>query len=346
MNDLKIRINGRGNSWPVFLGQQHPFYNHQENIFELNSTSFSLYSASISDEEIPSFNYLIDAGHGIVQNLIHHFNYVPDAVFLTHAHIDHSIGIDWVANSYFKKYSSPLPVYTSLLAYRQLTGNFPQLKNLTLLRELVAGKAETIHNDEKKGHLQVISYPVYHGETAKGPSMLLFEYNNFKVLFTGDLLFPILSDDAINELQETDLIFADSNNRFPYPPSNHWSIDDKTSTRSERLKELSASLSAEKILKPHFDNHKQQYNSKYFENILESSEQLFSNITLTLFEFIQRIKAKKVELIHYSGYEDQRYNNSKILTDKELSEWCTKAVAKQILDIQICVPQINTVIAI
>jgi hypothetical protein len=40
MSQVKVRIKGRGNAWPVFLGQEHPFYD-RNNIEDLANVSFS-----------------------------------------------------------------------------------------------------------------------------------------------------------------------------------------------------------------------------------------------------------------------------------------------------------------
>ena len=102
---IQVRVNGRGNAWPVIVGQDHPFYDTTR-IEDLANTSVSLISTQIENYSSKEINWelLLDAGHGAVQYLIKYYNRIPDALFLTHPHIDHTLGIDWIVQSYYKTY--------------------------------------------------------------------------------------------------------------------------------------------------------------------------------------------------------------------------------------------------
>lgn len=62
MSKIKVRVNGRGNAWPVVLGQEHPFYNRQ-NYQDLANTSFSIIKSDINEpnEKEIEWDLLIDA---------------------------------------------------------------------------------------------------------------------------------------------------------------------------------------------------------------------------------------------------------------------------------------------
>ena len=80
MSTTAIRINGRGDAWPVLLGQSHPMYS--PNIAEdYANTSYSIvgYEGSKPLTENIQWEILIDAGHGIVPFLLKNNNRIPDA---------------------------------------------------------------------------------------------------------------------------------------------------------------------------------------------------------------------------------------------------------------------------
>ena len=159
---IYIRTNGRGNAWPVPLGREHPFYD--KNQFEdLANASFSIIKFA-NDKSIEK-ELLIDAGHGAIQYLIQSANRIPEAIFLTHPHIDHTISIDWVVQSYWRQYKKKYPIYASPLCWEQTLATFPQLAKLVNFKALYAGKARKV--DELTG-MEVVFYPVFHGESAAG----------------------------------------------------------------------------------------------------------------------------------------------------------------------------------
>src|SRR3954447_21454633 len=70
-----------------------------------------------------------------------------------------------------------------------------------------------------------------------------------RLLFTGDLLCPLLRKADLDELQELTAIFADSNTRFPWPNSNHWSIT--IGSYQHVLQEWSRYGDRQALLRPH-----------------------------------------------------------------------------------------------
>ena len=45
MSNIQVRINGRGNAWPVLLGEDHPFYD-RGNYEDMAVESFTKISSS------------------------------------------------------------------------------------------------------------------------------------------------------------------------------------------------------------------------------------------------------------------------------------------------------------
>ena len=103
MSKYYVRVNGVGNAWPVPLGMDHPFYDPKIPE-QLANVSFSLIKTSGGNPDSDNIDWevLIDAGHGIVQYLIRNGNRLPDAVILTHAHLDHTLSLDWIIQSYHR----------------------------------------------------------------------------------------------------------------------------------------------------------------------------------------------------------------------------------------------------
>src|SRR4030043_1913809 len=95
-----IRVNGCSNAWPVFLGTEHPFYNRMVTD-DLGSASYSVMGCmgkNFSQRTI-EWEVVIDAGHNTVPFLLKNENRIPDALLLTHGHLDHILGADWIAQS-------------------------------------------------------------------------------------------------------------------------------------------------------------------------------------------------------------------------------------------------------
>ncbi len=134
MNKYFVRVNGVGNAWPVPLGTDHPFYDPGDPE-QLANVSFSLIKTRIGNPTPESIEWeiLIDAGHGIVQYLIRHGNRFPDAAVLTHAHLDHTLSLDWIIQSYYRHHrkEKKFPLYSSRTGWDFVSASFPQLPALT-----------------------------------------------------------------------------------------------------------------------------------------------------------------------------------------------------------------------
>ena len=337
-SSIFIRTNGRGNAWPIPLGKQHPFYN--KNHFEdLANASFSI----IEYDQNNKINkeLLIDAGHGTIQYLIKSNNRIPEAIFLTHPHIDHTLSIDWIVQSYWRQYKKKFPIYASQLCWEQTLGSFPQLKNMVKFNALLPGKAATIN--EFPG-MKLSFLPVFHGESAVGAGMLLFEYKESrKALFTGDILIPLLRKSDILHLQNCDVVYTDSNNRYPYPNSNHWSIcrpELINQNESELLKGWLQSRSNKTswLIRPNLPIKFNKTIHGYFDVFLRESYS-GQELILSIFDFSKAINPKKVHLVHYSGSEDNKHYGKEILNTVELENWANKKASQAMLKSKFIVPK-------
>ncbi len=327
MSEIIIRTNGRGNAWPVLLGQQHPFYDGSKPD-ELANASFSVIKrephSKIIEREI-----LIDAGHGTIPFLMKHQNRIPEAIVLTHPHIDHTLLLDWIAQSHFRLKGTKFPVYASKMCWDLTLQFFPQLEKIVEFKELLPGKALII---EEFSDLEITFYPVFHGESALGAGMIYIKHQDnsivSKALFTGDVLCPLLRKMDYQELLGCEVIYTDSNNRFPYPKSNHWSIsklenEGKTESKYfiDWLTEKGSMLTW--LIRPNLPIEFNESIHNYLETF-QNEQMAQKSLSYTVFDFVQKIEAKQVNLIHYSGREDKVYNNSETLDDTGLENWANK----------------------
>lgn len=326
MSQIKVRINGRGNAWPVILGHDHPFYD-RTNIEDLANASCSIIKSDKSNPKETEiiWDLMIDAGHGAVQYLLKNCNRIPDAIFLTHPHLDHILGLDWIVQSFYKLYKKSYPVYSTILCWEKVKNLFPHLTQMINFKELVPYQKSNI--EEVEG-VEVIPYPVYHGKSADGATMLFFTINNErkvkKVLFTGDVLCPLLRDEDYKKLLNLDLLVCDANNRFPYPNSNHWSILNGFNDQpSIFLNEFINNNTVGLLLYPHLKNQISNSYCRCFDYFLNKEFHL-SNFIFSINSFISFIRPEKTALIHYSGSEDERYYADKILSHSELELWLKK----------------------
>lgn len=191
MSNIYLRINGVGNAWPVLIGQQHPFYKKPDPL-NIGNISFSLIKA----QRIPfttdniEWEVLIDAGLSSVFQLLKNENRIPECILLSHSHQDHIGGLEWIVQSNYKlKDKKKFPIYTNPLCFNQLLLYYPYLKNITELK--AADPGITLKVDEAND-LTVTFFPVYHSKQAPGSSMILIEIKDKRIIYTGDLLCPLI----------------------------------------------------------------------------------------------------------------------------------------------------------
>ena len=317
-----IVVHGRGNAWPVPLGESHPFYD-RTGYRDLANASFSLV---VSGGGTVSADILVDAGHGTIQSLVTGSNRIPDCICLTHGHLDHILAVDWVVQSFRMKFNGEkkYPVYATHKVNQLLVQSFPHLEELIEFREIQFGKRIKL---ETSGEVHLTPFPVYHGPRAHGASMLLFETCGKKVLFTGDLFSPLLRRKDYNQLVDVDLVVVDCNNRFPWPRTNHWSFagdPDDPDRRSRSLKDFLQGMQYEDFISPHIQEGAAA-EKPYFDEL--GAEWDTEIQPYTILEFLKMISARQAGLVHYSGTEDLKHYGEPQLSGEQLLNW-SKVIAR------------------
>ncbi len=350
MKNVFIRLNGRGNAWPVFVGNNHPFYARND-ADDLGNVSYSIIGSGNAELNLQQIDWelLIDAGNNTVSYIIRHENRIPEAIILTHPHLDHTVGIDWIAESYVYRheFQKRYPLYATLPCWEFVKQSFPQLERIIEFHELIPGIQCRISEVEEMG---VTAFPVYHGDSGYGASLLLFEYQTnhdrtLRAVITGDMLTPMLRDKDFREIAQAKVLYIDCNNRFSFPGSNHGSIttlDPKTGAKSTYLSKWIEELNFSKLAAPHLQ---QPFNNEihaYFDAFLKDNKDL-KRLPFSVTEFLKRAEIPHTQLIHYSGFDDDKYYNEKVVNDKELESWANQVIAKEGLKSKITVPRTGDV---
>ena len=200
------------------------------------------------------------------------------------------------------------------------------------------------YHSEVEG-LTVTSFPVFHGDSAWGASMLLFKTgDNKNVLFTGDMLCPLLRKKDFKTLSGAKLMFIDSNNRFPNPGSNHTSLvrtGPGTKQDSSLLTDWLKKVRFSQLLAMHAcPVHSPQIHD-YFDEFLADWNSV-GELPLTILEFAERIRMKRINMVHYSGWADKVNYNEQVLSTGELQQWAgTMALEAGLKNTIIEVPEVG-----
>ena len=343
-----IRTNGRANAWPVFIGSEHPFYS-RENHDDLSNASFSIISSGNENDPLKDigFEVVVDAGNNTASYIIRHENRIPEAIVLTHPHLDHTVGVDWIAQSFYYKHDKKrkYPLYATRPCWDFVRQSYPHLNNIIDFKELKPGVHTKI---DEAANLQVTPFPVFHGESAYGASILVFEIlengrSCAKAVFTGDMLCPLLRKRDYEFLNNSNVIYIDCNNRFSYPGSNHGSLvaaapgDNK---ESKYLTEWKKKVSLSYLIAPQLEKKYDPVKQKYFNEFLSDNTDL-TNIPFSIVDLLKKINIPDVKLVHYSGYEDSNIFGEKILNEKELENFAGSIAQKHRLSSKFSVPEIG-----
>lgn len=304
------------------------------------NASFSLMSLN-QDETRTEVNWelLIDAGHGTIPMLLKTHNRIPEATVLTHPHFDHFLGIDWVAQSFYRfNNKQRYPLYATQLCWETLIKSLPHLKKIIDFKCLDYGFSRII---EKIPDVELTAYPVYHGTGAYGAAMIVAEVKNTgnkkqKVIFSGDLLCPLIRKTDYARLQGAKYLFADVNSRFPYPRTNHWSL-----VREGNKGYLSSwleGITMEDLFRPHRSNKKDSVLPDYLQSLLQDGCQL-EDLYWSLLEWVKQLNPEKILLVHYSGREDEKYHDKPLLDGQQLEAWVQQQAAIQGIQYEFVAPE-------
>lgn len=320
-----IRVNGRGNAWPLDLRPTDTQNLRHNELFkqfsEYSNTSFSiLIESKDAAEPQARVHLLLDVGQGIVPFLVQQEDGFPDALIVSHPHFDHIAGLDWLVQTYARyRPESKLPIYTSRPCWDAIIAHhFSYLGDKIDPHYLLPGERLKVRG------IEITGYPVFHGDFAPGAMMILLNFvDGSKALFTGDLMCPLLRPQDWTEICGVDVVCVDANTRFPYPRSGHWSIvnhDPKKRGLSSKLNDWTEGKHPSYLITPHsrgFEKRTHDYLDEFLRQGLQYQTPCWS-----IFEFVRLIEPKQVQLVHYSGYEDhQHHDGQEIMTDPVLLEW-------------------------
>ncbi len=339
---LHLKVHGRGNAWPVLLGETHPYYD-RNNSTELSNAAFSLL---VKEGEEALNHILIDAGHGTIQSLITGSNQIPEAVCLTHGHMDHTLSVDWIVKSFWRMNNKTrrYPIYATKPVGHFFIQSYPHLEDQVEFRNLDYGVPVQLNHSIP---VTLTAFPVFHGAGAIGASMLLFESCGRRILFTGDLLTPLLRREDFSKLHGIDLLIVDANNRFPWPRTNHWSFagdPGNPQTRNEILEHFCDDLTLDQLRNPHLLSLSIPANQSYFKQV--EKEWNVADQPMTILEFLRIIEPRSVFPVHYSGAEDQKYHSQAILSQDEMSDWIISETRKVGLNTAFVFPNVGQVLEI
>jgi glyoxylase-like metal-dependent hydrolase (beta-lactamase superfamily II) len=344
-----IRTNGRANAWPIFLGSEHPFYS-KANPDDLSNASFSIIKSDSDKFSSGSVRWeiIVDAGNNTASYLIRNENRIPETIVLTHPHMDHALGVDWIVQSYYYKYDKKrkYPLYATNLCWEFVKQSYPHLNHIIDFNELKPGIGTKI---DEVDNLKVTPFPVFHGSTAIGASMLVFEFSDnqirSKVIFTGDMLCPLLREKDYIFIRESDVIYIDCNNRFSYPKSNHGSLITTmpgNNSESKFLTEWKKEIYISFLIAPHLEKNYDKAKHSYFDEFLSDNPDL-TKIPFSIIDFIKRTKISEVNLVHYSGYEDKKFYNQDIVDDKMLEKFANENALSCKLTSKFSVPKVGDI---
>ncbi|MCK4701570.1 MAG: MBL fold metallo-hydrolase [Bacteroidales bacterium] len=339
MNKTGIRINGRGNAWPLPLGQDHPMYQRGKEPDYANA-SFSLMSLN-QDKTRTEVNWelLIDAGHGTIPMLLKTHNRIPEAIVLTHPHFDHFVGVDWVAQSHYRfKNKQRYPLYASKLCWEALVRSLPHLEKIIEFKCLDYGFSRI---PDEIPDVELTAYPVYHGTSAYGAAMIVAEVKNAgnkkqKIIFSSDLLCPLIRETDYARLQGAKFLFADVNNRFPYPRTNHWSL--VREGYKDYLNPWLNGITMEHLFLPHLNKNKDPVLPEYLK-LLMKDDCRPKDLYWSLLEWIKRLSPENTLLVHYSGREDEKYHDKPLMDKPQLEAWTQQQAAVKGIQCEFRVPE-------
>lgn len=344
-----IRTNGRANAWPLFIGTEHPFYS-VTNPDDLSNASFSIIMSDSDKFTAQSIRWevLVDAGNNTASYIIRHENRIPETIVLTHPHMDHSLGVDWIAQSFYYKYDKKrkYPLYATSPCWKFVRESYPHLYHIIDFKELKPGVTTII---DEVDDLQVTPFPVFHGESAFGASLLVFEVTEDSVhsnaVFTGDMLCPLLRKKDYLFLKDANVIYIDSNNRFSYPKSNHGSIITtmpETNNESKYLAQWKKEIYLSHLIAPQLERNYDTAKHSYFDEFLSDYSDI-SKIPFSIIDFIEMTGISEVKLVHYSGYEDSKIYKQKVMNGRELESFAREKASLYKLESNFSVPETGDV---
>ena len=167
------------------------------------------------------------------------------------------------------------------------------------------------------------------------------------VLFTGDILCPLLRKKDYGSLARADLLFIDCNNRFPYPQSNHISFTrNKPGDRhiSSYLAEWLAKTRIPNLINPHQHSSQSIAEKQYWEEF-QSDWSAIREIPHSILDLVLLTQIPHVYLMHYFGLYDRDLYGQSLLSPGEMSAWAQKEAEHEGLKkVRFAVPEVGELI--
>jgi hypothetical protein len=259
-------------------------------------------------------------------------NRLPDYVAFTHPHLDHTGGLDTLVidnRRHFSEQQRQLPDRLRVLmtepCWRELTkpGRFDYLERDMDWRVLRPGQPRVIEGTP----FTMRAFPVYHGEYAPGASIFAVECQGAKAIFSWDLLCPLLRQRDLDYLSNADVLYVDCNTRHPWPRSGHWSLSPNGpngAAASALLDWTTSHRGAPWFLsRPHLQVGPDDITASYIDEFLREQYDV-STLYWSICEFAQRVRPRKIMLVHFSGWEDAQHYGIRLPSDKALLRWAQR----------------------
>jgi len=342
--EVRIRVNGRGNAWPLELGStDRRAPEIAGDLAEYANTSMSVVGLAGGENSGSLWEVLFDVGQGVVPFLIREGARLPDALILSHPHFDHTCGLDWLVNSHRHAQTRAgttrkLPVYASEPCWQVVSRTFPWLLEWLEFRALHPGVTRSL---DEAGGLRVTAFPVGHAEHSPGSIMALLEYGERdKAVLTGDVIVPLLRRCDVDRLRGTRLVIADSTVRFPWPGCGHWSVtaSDPAGGPADALEVWRLGKDARYYVDWYLGVARRRAGTMpavatdiaapdaYLDEFVAEFDG-GGDACWSVIDLVARIDARSAALVHYSGRGDDRRYGEPVLTDAELHAWVSATAA-------------------
>ena len=144
---------------------------------------------------------------------------------------------------------------------------------------------------------------------------------------------------------ELNYLFVDSNNRFSYPLSNHFSMsvyEPEGDNKSKYLMDWLQNITMDDLLAPHQPFSGKSYRN-YFMDFRKEINDL-NNLCFSVFQFVQMIQPANTGLVHYGGMEDEKYYGQQNLSKQGLKDWLKSQVIEGKIVEDIFLPSAGDVI--
>jgi phosphoribosyl 1,2-cyclic phosphodiesterase len=222
--ELLLRVNGVEAAFGIEFGSDCPRADEGRRSDPYRQANVSYSLVQRKDGHIVRHT-LIDCGMGVVPSLLDFENthgvHVVDEVLITHPHLDHFAGLDWLSMCLLRsgrpEQPQPLPIYASPECWEQGPSRVHHyLAERSEFRALQPGTSVTL------GEVALTPFGVNHGPKAPGALGFTIRHGERKIVVTGDFLEVADQNDPL--LFDADVLFLDANTWHPAAGVWHQSV--------------------------------------------------------------------------------------------------------------------------